>query len=115
MSKKTYFAARAGKETASVLLEKATDWRNCLTTNGYLEKLKTCLAAYHGAYFTDTSSGHTITFGGEQGELAQLPVNHVRNLAQHMYVMTTSSRPSMEARAANSDSKSSAQVTLANG
>ena len=115
MAKQTYFAARDGKETASVLLEKATDWKNTLTTNGYLEKLKTCWAAYHGAYFTDMSSGHTITFGGEQGELAQLPVNHVRNLAQHMYVMTTSSRPSMEARAANGDYKSSAQVTLANG
>jgi hypothetical protein len=115
MAKLTYFAAREGKETASVLLEKATDWRNTLTTNGYLEKLRTCWSAYHGAYFTDTTSGHTITFAGEQGELAQLPVNHVRNLAQHMYVMTTSSRPSMEARAANGDYKTSAQVTLANG
>jgi hypothetical protein len=115
MAKQTYFAAREGKEAASVLLEKATDWRNTLTTNGYLEKLKTCWASYHGAYFTDMASGHTITFAGEQGELAQLPVNHIRNLAQHMYVMTTSSRPSMEARAANTDYKSSAQVTLANG
>jgi hypothetical protein len=115
MTKQTYFAAREGKEAATVLLEKATDWTNTLTTNGYLEKLKTCWAAYHGAYFTDMASGHTITFGGEQGELAQLPVNHIRNLAQHMYVMTTSSRPSMEARAANADYKSSAQVTLANG
>lgn len=115
MAKQTYFAAREGKETASVLLDKATDWKNTLTTNGYLEKLKTCWAAYHGAYFTDMASGHTITFAGEQGELAQLPVNHIRNLAQHMYVMTTSSRPSMEARAANGDYKSNAQVTLANG
>lgn len=115
MAKLKYFAAREGKETASVLLEKATDWNHTLTTNGYLEKLKTCWAAYHGAYYTDMSSGHTITFAGEQGELAQLPVNHIRNLAQHMYVMTTSSRPSMEARAANTDYKSTAQVTLANG
>lgn len=115
MAKQTYFAAKEGKETASVLLEKATDWTNTLTTNGYLEKLKTCWAAYHGAYFTDMASGHTITFGGEQGELAQLPVNHIRNLAQHMYVMTTSSRPSMEARSANGDYKTNAQVTLANG
>lgn len=115
MAKQTYFAARDGKETASVLLEKASDWKSTLTTNGYLEKLKTCWATYHGAYFTDMASGHTITFGGEQGELAQLPVNHIRNLAQHMYVMTTSSRPSMEARAANTDYKTNAQVTLANG
>jgi len=115
MDKKTYFAARVAEETAEVLLDKATDWRNTLTTNGYLEKLKNCWAGYHGAYFTDMASGHTMTFAGEQGELAQLAVNHIRNLAQHMYVMTTSSRPSMEARAANMDYKSTAQVTLANG
>ncbi|NBO22816.1 hypothetical protein EBU94_05690, partial [bacterium] len=111
MAKLTYFAARDGKDTASVLLEKATDWKDTLTTNGYLEKLRTCWSTYHGAYYTDTNSGHTITFAGEQGELAQLPVNHIRNLAQHMYVMTTSSRPSMEARAANGDYKTNAQVT----
>jgi hypothetical protein len=40
MAKQTYFAAREGKEAASVLLDKATDWKNTLTTNGYLEKLK---------------------------------------------------------------------------
>jgi hypothetical protein len=107
-----YFAAREAKDAAKILLEKATDWTNILTSNGYLEKLKSCLGAYHGAYFNDS---HTISFAGEQGELAQLPVNHIRNLAQHMFVMTTASRPQMEARAANSDYKSSAQVTLANG
>lgn len=107
-----YFAAREAKDAAKILLEKASDWTNILTSNGYLEKLKSCLGAYHGAYFNDS---HTISFSGEQGELAQLPVNHIRNLAQHMFVMTTSSRPQMEARAANSDYKSSAQVTLANG
>ena len=107
-----YFASREDKDAAKILLEKATDWTNILTSNGYLEKLKSCLAAYHGAYFNDS---HTISFAGEQGELAQLPVNHIRNLAQHMFVMTTASRPQMEARAANADYKSSAQVTLANG
>ena len=101
MASQNYFADREDTETAKVLLEKASDWSNTLTTNGYLDKLKTCWAVYHGAYFSDLSSGHTISFGGEQGELAQLPVNHVRNLAQHMYVMTTSSRPSMDARSSH--------------
>jgi hypothetical protein len=115
MAKNTYFASRTGEEAASVLLDKAADWRNLLTSNGYLDKLKTCWAAHHGAYYTDMSSGHAITFAGEQGELAQLPVNHFRNLAEHVYNLTTSSRPSMEARAINMDYKSTAQVTLANG
>jgi hypothetical protein len=114
-NKLTYFAARDGKDAAEVLLDKATDWSNVLQTNGYLEKLRNCYSVYHGCLFGDATSGHAITFSGEQGELAQLPVNHVRNLAEHMKVMTLASRPSMEARAANTDYKSTAQVTLANG
>ena len=42
-------------------------------------------------------------------------VNHFRNLAQHIYVMITSNRPVMEARAINTDYKSIAQTYLANG
>lgn len=115
MHNNTYFASKEPKETAKSLLEKSSDWTNILTTNGFLEKLRTCWSAYHGAYFSDVSSGHTLTFGGEQGELAQLAVNHIRNLGQHMLVMTTANRPQMQARAANTDFKSIAQVTLANG
>lgn len=115
MSNNKYFASKDAKEAAAILLDKAQAWGNAVVSNGYLEKLKTCLAVYHGTHYGSGKEEHTISFGGEQGELAQLPVNHIRNLAQHMYVMTTSSRPSMDARAANGDYKSLAQVTLANG
>jgi hypothetical protein len=60
-------------------------------------------------------SNHQVQFVGEQGELVQLPVNHFRNLAQHIYVMITANRPIMEARAINTDYKSLAQTYLANG
>ena len=59
--------------------------------------------------------GHQIGFTGEQGELVTLPVNHFRNIAQHMLVMVTTNRPVMEARAINTDYKSMAQTYLANG
>lgn len=44
-----------------------------------------------------------------------LPVNHFRNIAQHIYVMITATRPVMDARAVNTDYKSMAQTILANG
>lgn len=110
-----YFAAREGKETASALLSRAESWSDTLRGSGYLEKLKSMWRAYYGAYFDDVSDGHQITFGGEQGELVQLPVNHLRNLASHIITMTTSNRPSMEARAVNTDYKSISQTKLANG
>lgn len=110
-----YFAADEAQKTASVLLGKSKTWLDCITSNGYLDKLKRMYRAYHGMYYTDNgSSGHEITFSGEQGELVQLPVNHFRNIAKNIIIMTTSNRPSMEARATNTDYKSLRQTILAN-
>src|SRR5688500_12188120 len=96
-----YFAAKEDKETAGILLSKAMSWFDRLTTNKYLEKIKRTWCAYHGAYFNE--SGHEITFGGEQGELVKLSVNHLRNLGSHILVMITSNRACMEARSTNTD------------
>ncbi len=110
-----YFAARDADETTAVLLSKANSWFQDLDTSGYLDKLRSMWAAYHGAYYTSVQGGHQITFSGEQGEFANLPVNHLHNIAQNMLVMITATRPSMEARAVNTDYKSLVQTKLANG
>ncbi len=110
-----YFAAREANETVSVLLAKAQGWFHNLDTSGYLDKLREMWAAYHGAYYSTVQNGHKISFSGEQGELANLPVNHLRNIAQNILVMITATRPAMEARAVNTDYKSLVQTKLANG
>lgn len=112
---KVYFAADEAKKTAGYLLSRANSWYQELNTNGYLQKLRMMWAAYHGAYYTDFNNSHTITFSGEQGELANLSVNHLRNLAQHIIVMITSVRPALQARSINTDNKSLVQAKLANG
>lgn len=110
-----YFAAKEGNEAALALMGKINDWCNALRANGFQQKLRDTWAAYHGSYFANAVNSHQITFGGEQGELTNLAVNHIRNLGQHMLNMTVSSRPSLEARAANTDYKSLVQTQLANG
>lgn len=110
-----YFANRKPEDTAGILLSRADKWFNNLDANGYLDKLREMWAAYHGAYYSDIDDGHRITFGGEQGELVNLPINHIHNIAEHIMVMITAQRPSMEARAVNTDYKSQAQTILANG
>lgn len=110
-----YFAAKPPEETAQVLIGKAHDWFNTLDTSGYLDKIRTTWLAYHGNYFENNGTSHSISFGGEQGELTQIGVNHFRNIAQHMINMITSTRPMMEARAINTDQKSLIQAQLANG
>jgi len=110
-----YFAAKSAKDVSSNLLEKAASFFNLLRANAYLEKLQRMWRAYHGAYDNDLGFGHRINFTGEQGEFTQLSVNHFRNIAQHIYVMITSNRPTMEARAINTDYRSLAQTHIANG
>lgn len=109
-----YFANREPEDTADILLGKAYKWFNNLDSHGYLDKLRELWAAYHGAYYSDIDNGHRITFGGEQGELANIGVNHLRNITTHMLVMITATRPALEARAVNTDYKSLVQTKLAN-
>lgn len=110
-----YFAQREATKVASVCLDRSATFFNVLKNNSYLDKIQNSWKFYNGLYNSDTGFGHQITFTGEQGELVSFPVNHFRNIAQHMYVMITTNRPIMEARAVNSDYKSVAQTQLANG
>lgn len=110
-----YFAAKPAEDTAQVLTQRSEDWFQTLDTSGYLDKIRTSWLAYHGNFFENNGESHTISFGGEQGELTQIGVNHYRNIAQHTINMITAARPMMEARAINSDQKSLVQAQLANG
>jgi hypothetical protein len=111
-----YFAARKPEDAAAAILQKSESFYNNLESNQYLDKLIRMYQYYYGSYNNDdSSSGHTVTFAGEQGELVQLPVNHFRNLARNIYNMIIANRPTLEARAANSDYKSLSQTYLANG
>lgn len=110
-----YFAKKEGKDLGEVLISKITEWSSTSKALGYNDKLKQCWAAYHGMFFQSFAGSHQISFGGEQGEMTNLPVNHIRNIAQHMKTMTIASRPALEARAANTDPKSLIQAQLATG
>jgi hypothetical protein len=110
-----YFASLPPEETASELLHRAKGWMSALQMNGYLEKLEMSQAAYHGSGQGNFNEGHRLQFTGEQGELVTLPVNHYRNIAEHIITMITASRPKMQARSINTDAKSLVQATLANG
>jgi len=111
----TYFAAKDAKDCAGVLLGKADSFFNTLRANAFIDKLSRMWAFYYGNFDRTVGYGHSVGFAGEQGELVTFPVNHFRNLAQHIYNMITSNRPIMETRAINTDYKSLAQTYLANG
>jgi hypothetical protein len=110
-----YFAARESEEAVSAIQSKIDGWATTLRSNGYIDKLRNMYNAYHGAYFDTTGDAHQISFGGDDGEIVQIAVNHIRNIGEHMVTMMTSSRPSMECRAANTDYQSLIQTQLGNG
>lgn len=110
-----YFAAEDADRCTAELLNRAKTFYEDPTCNSYLNMLRRCWEMYYN--FNSNVSGsntHTIQFTGDQGELVNLPVNHFHNLGQHIYVMITGSRPTMEARAINTDYKSLSQALLAN-
>jgi hypothetical protein len=107
-----YWAATEPDVAVEYLIGKAEDWFHNNQLNHYIEKIRRSWSAYHGNYY---ETGHEISFGGEQGELVNLAVNHYRNIGQHMLNMVTSTRPSFQARSINTDRKSVIQAKLANG
>ena len=110
-----YFAKRDKKDCVAALNLKIDTWTRTYQESGYLNKLRDLYSAYYGAGHSSIGDAHQITFGGEDEELVEIVVNNLRNIGQHMHVMTTSTRPAMEARAANTDYRSQVQTTLANG
>ena len=111
-NERTYFASDDADKTVAYLNQKSIAWFDTLMTNDYLDKMKRSWLSYHGVYYEDS---HAVSFGGEQGELVNIAINHYRNLAQHMLVMVTSNRPAFQARSTNTDYKSQTQTILANG
>lgn len=112
MSENLYFAAQESEKTTADLLRRANEWYQGLYTNNYFDIIQRSYLAYHGLF--GGNDGHKITFGGEQGELANIDINHYANIAQHMHVMITANKPAFLAKAANADNRSIIQSKLAN-
>jgi len=109
-----YFAAKEAEDTADILLDKAKTFFHRMQSNRHMDKIENMWRAYHG-FYTDNNNNHEVSFSGENEELVDLPVNHFRNIAEHIHRIITSNRPVMQARAINTDYKSMAQTHLANG
>ena len=108
---KGYFAAQDSDKLASTVLNKANFFMNTLDSTGQVTRMRDSFRFYHGLFFG--GEGHRVMFGGDQGEITHLAVNHYRNIGKHIHVMVTANRPSMTARATNTDYKSIVQTNLA--
>ena len=104
-----YFAKLPTEEIGSALLKKVDDFYLYLSRTG---RNRLWERAYYYYYRAMDHVGE-MYYTGEKDEFTNLPVNHFRNLLQHLVVMTTSQRPVYQPMAVNNDHKSQAQVILA--
>lgn len=111
----TYWAADETEKCISAALEKRRQYRDWLARTGRIGRMGRSLRAYYG--YTPMGDGDTslVLNTGEQGELADLAVNHFAALVRQALVLITSDKAAFKAVAGNSDYKSMAQAQLADG
>lgn len=102
-----YWASLPTDEIGKEVQGRVDKYDEFLSASGIMLELRDSYSTYYGT----TQVGRS----GEQGELANLKVNHYASLIESMLSMVTSQRPAWEARATNTDVKSQQQVILANG
>ena len=112
MSSNKYFAVDKAEDCVGYLESAAKNWYDSIQRNNYLEKMIRSWSYYYGDFY---DAAHEISFSGESGELVNMPIGHFRNIAQHMLINITSTRPAFQCRAINDDRKSMIQATLGNG
>lgn len=116
MEKSEYWAAKPASEVVAELEGKRESWDSQNVMTGQKLKWLTSYQYYYGRHFK-TSSGmteHSIQQAGKSGELTLVKANHYRNLIRHTLALTTTQKPSFDAKAINSDVESINQARLAN-
>jgi hypothetical protein len=112
-----YWAAQDPDQLTSTLTDIVKGYYDRLTRYGLHYLWRRAYFTYYGIDFNIGQNHGTssITFGGAQGELSFLKVNHYRSLMQNILNMTTSQLPRWEPRAVNSDVQSAEQTAVARG
>lgn len=109
-----YWCAVDGADLPQVILSKALRYRDRLRRDGRLDLFRRSERVY---YDQDANGGMAnaacVQFGGEAGELILIRVNHFASLLSALLEVVVKSRLSYDPRAANNDTESAKQVTLA--
>jgi len=106
-----YWAALPTDEVGRAIIKRVEEYY------GYIRKVGR-LSLWRRSYdyfYQSLRTGGRVYYTGEVDEYTNTDVADYRNILLHLKQMTTSQRPAFEARAVNTDHKSEAQVTLAEG
>jgi hypothetical protein len=118
---KIYFAAAPIDEIGDRLAGKVSDYYQYLTSSALVDLWRRSYYSYYGLLEDTALSGFgifaigRIRASGQEGEVASIKVNHLRNLLTHINVLTSNEKQALKTRAINSDSESLSQAYLGDG
>lgn len=105
---KEYFASVEADRLAGDLYGKVDNYYQWLMMSGRLARMRMAFDSYYGQRSSHNSQ--FVRASGEKGELSFLMANEYRNLVQHLHVLATQNRPSIECAAVNTDRVSEEQA-----
>lgn len=106
MTDRRYWAREAPDKIAGLIIDRIKAYFDHLQSTKRLHRARKAFAQYY-----DTQS--EVSFGGEQGEVVETQENHFADIVDKQVTLATATRPSYEARAANTDTESVDQAHLA--
>src|SRR5258708_6994296 len=113
-STREYFAAADREHIAQKLHAKVSRYDMNHLTSAVAERFRRAYLYYYGLDYAGIPSASMVVRGGEQGELAEVRVNHSRALVQTQLNLVVAPQVVWTPVATNSDYKSAGQAILAN-
>lgn len=98
-------------ECVQTLVRKTSEYYQYITATGKMALWRLCFEQYNRGFITLGS----VSRGGVEGELLNLPINEFRNIIDHVVGLTTHDKLAFEPQPVNNDYDTAAQVTLAKG
>jgi hypothetical protein len=106
-----YYWCKSTQECIQSLVKRCSEYYEYIAATGKMALWRMSFEQYNRGFITLGS----VSRGGVEGELLNLPINEFRNLVDHVIGLTTSDRLAFEPQAVNNDYSTAAQVTLAKG
>jgi hypothetical protein len=109
-----YWADEKPDNIAAAVCDRFDRYIAQLQSLGRLDMWRMADRCYHGRNPDGGySNAHAVTFGGEQGEVAQIHVGHYRQLVRQQHTIATSQRPAIEVTATSNDPEAISDTIVA--
>ena len=106
-----YYWRKPTLECVQSLVRKVSEYYEYCNATGKMALWRMVFEQYNRGYITLGS----VSRGGVEGELLNLPINEFRNIIDHVIGLTTQDKLAFEPQPVNNDYSTAAQVTLAKG